>query len=88
MKKKRFLDEQIVAILREAESGGKTIEEICRQHKISVQTFYLWRRRFGSLQENEVKKLRDMEKENARLKRILAERDIELDVIREFLKKK
>lgn len=45
-------------------------------------------RRFGSLQENEVKKLRDMEKENARLKRILAERDIELDVIREFLKKK
>jgi putative transposase len=88
MKKKRFLDEQIVAILREAETGGKTIEEICRQHKISVQTFYLWRRRFGSLQENEVKKLRDMEKENARLKRILAERDIELDVIREFLKKK
>jgi len=77
-----------VAILREAETGGKTIEEICRQHKISVQTFYLWRRRFGSLQENEVKKLRDMEKENARLKRILAERDIELDVIREFLKKK
>ena len=88
MNKKRFLDEQIVAILREAETGGKTIEEICRQHKISVQTFYLWRRRFGSLQENEVKKLRDMEKENARLKRILAERDIELDVIREFLKKK
>ena len=88
MRKKRFLDEQIVAILREAETGGKTIEEICRQHKISVQTFYLWRRRFGSLQENEVKKLRDMEKENARLKRILAERDIELDVIREFLKKK
>jgi putative transposase len=88
MKKKRFLDEQIVAILREAETGGKTIEEVCRQHKISVQTFYLWRRRFGSLQENEVKKLRDMEKENARLKRILAERDIELDVIREFLKKK
>ena len=88
MKKKRFLDEQIIAILREAETGGKTIEEICRQHKISVQTFYLWRRRFGSLQENEVKKLRDMEKENARLKRILAERDIELDVIREFLKKK
>ena len=78
MKKKRFLDEQIVAILREAETGGKTIEEVCRQHKISVQTFYLWRRRFGSLQENEVKKLRDMEKENARLKRILAERDIEL----------
>lgn len=88
MKKKRCLDEQIVAILREAETGCKTIEEICRQHKISVQTFYLWRRRFGSLQENEVKKLRDMEKENARLKRILAERDIELDVIREFLKKK
>ncbi|MFM8930684.1 MAG: transposase [Gemmataceae bacterium] len=53
-----------------------------------MQTFYLWRRRFGSLQENEVKRLREMEKENSRLKRLLAERDLELDVVREFLKKK
>ena len=56
--------------------------------KMNVRKLTDATRRFGSLQENEVKKLRDMEKENARLKRILAERDIELDVIREFLKKK
>jgi putative transposase len=76
-----------VAILREVDTQGKSIEETCKCHKVSVQTFYLWRRRFGSLQENEVKRLREMEKENARLKRLLAERDLELDVVREFLKK-
>jgi len=86
--KKRFSDEQIVTILREVDTHGKSIEDTCKRHNISVQTFYLWRRRFGSLQENEVKRLREMEKENARLKRLLAERDLELDVVREFLKKK
>jgi putative transposase len=76
-----------VAILREVDTQGKSIEETCKCHKVSVQTFYLWRSRFGSLQENEVKRLREMEKENARLERLLAERDLELDVLREFLKK-
>ena len=86
--KKRFSDEQIVTILRGVDTHGKSIEDTCKRHNISVQTFYLLRRRFGSLQENEVKRLREMEKENARLKRLLAERDLELDVVREFLKKK
>ena len=76
-----------MAILREVDTQGKSIEETCKCHKVSVQTFYLWRSRFGSLQENEVKRLRKMEKENARLNRLLAERDLELDVVREFLKK-
>ena len=85
--KKRFSDEQIVTILREVDTQGKSIEGTCKRHKVSVQTFYLWRRRFGSLQENEVKRLREMEKENARLKRLLEKRDLELDVVTEFLKK-
>lgn len=76
-----------MAILREVDTKGKSIEETCKCHKVSVQTFYLWRSRFGSLQEDEVKRLREMEKENARLKRLLAERALELDVVREFLKK-
>jgi putative transposase len=85
--KKRFSDEQIVTILREVDTHGKSIEDTCKRHNISVQAFYLWRRLFGSLQENEVKRFREMGKENARLKRLLAERDLELDVVREFLKK-
>jgi len=86
--KKRFTDEQIVAILRDAESGGKTVAEVCRTHGISEPTFYNWRRKLGSMAEPEVKRLRELEKENSRLKRLLAERDVEIDVIKEFLQKK
>jgi putative transposase len=86
--KKRFTQEQIVAILREAESGQKPVGEICRKHAISAPTFYVWRRKYGSMAESEVKRLRELEKENARLKRLLAERDVELDVMKELLQKK
>jgi putative transposase len=72
--KKRFTQEQIVAVLREAESGQKPVGEICRKHAISAPTFYVWRRKYGSMAESEVKRLRELEKENARLKRLLAER--------------
>ncbi len=86
--KKRFTEEQIVAILRDAESGQKSPGEICRKHSISVPTFYVWRRKYGSMAESEVKRLRELEKENARLKRLLAERDVEVDVMKELLQKK
>jgi putative transposase len=86
--KKRFTEEQIVAILRDAESGQRPAGEVCRRHGISVPTFYAWRRRYGSMAENEVRRLRELEKENGRLKRLLAERDVELDVVRELLQKK
>jgi len=88
MKKKRFSDEQIVAVLREGAAGGTTIGEVCRKHGISEPTFYVWRRRFGAMPESEVRRLRELEKENARLKRLLAERDVEIDVMKEFLQKK
>ena len=86
--KKRFSEEKIVAILRDAESGQKTVGEICRRHSISAPTFYVWRRKYGSMAESDVKRLRELEKENARLKRLLAERDVEVDVMKELLQKK
>ncbi len=86
--KKRFTEEQIVALLREAESGDKTIAELARQHGVSEPTFYGWRRKYGGMEQAEVRRLRDLERENARLKRLLAERDVEIDVIKDLLKKK
>ena len=86
--KKRFTEEQIVGILREAETGKKTVGELARAHGISEPTFYVWRRKYGAMGEPDVKRLRELEKENGRLKRLLAERCVELDVVKEFLEKK
>jgi putative transposase len=86
--KKRFSEEQIVAILRDGESGQKTVEQLCREHGVSPATYYGWKGKYSSMAEPDVKRLKELEKENARLKRLLAERDVELDVMKEFLEKK
>lgn len=86
--KKRFSDEQIVGFLREVESGEKSVAQVCRDGGFSQPTFYVWKKKFGAMGEAEVKRLRELEKENSRLKRLLAERDLELDVVKEFLQKK
>ena len=86
--KTRFSEEQIVGILREAERGEKTVEQICREHGVSSNSFYTWRRKYGAMAEPEVKRLRELEKETLRLKRLLAERDVEIDVMKELLEKK
>lgn len=88
MQKSQFTDEQIIAILQQAEKGDKPVAEVCRQHNIAENTFYRWRTRFGGLNTNEAARVRELEKENARLKRLLAERDLEVDIIKEFLSKK
>ncbi len=88
MKKQRFSEEQIVAGLREGSAGGETIGEVCRRHGISEPTFYVWRRKFGSMPESDVRRLKELEKETSRLKRLLAERDLEVDVMKELLQKK
>jgi putative transposase len=88
MKKKTFTDEQIVGILRGFEQGGKTIKEYCREKDVSEGTFYKWRNRFGTMEVNEVREYRQLQQENARLKRLLAERDLEIDVMKEVIAKK
>ncbi len=86
--KKTFTDEQIVGILRGFEQSGKTIKEYCREKEVSEGTFYKWRNRFGTMEVSEVREYRQLQQENARLKRLLAERDLEIDVIKEVLAKK
>jgi len=88
MKRGRFSEEQIVGILREAERDEKAISEICREHGIAEQTFYRWRKRFGKLEVSDVQRLRELAAENARLKRLLAERDLDVDALKELLSKK
>ena len=88
MKKGQFTDEQIVSLLQEAERGEKSISELCREHNIAEATYYRWKRRFGGMEVNEAQRLRELEKENARLKRLLAERDLEVDLMKEYLAKK
>lgn len=88
MKKKRYSAEQIVRVLQEAERGETTIGVLCRRYEISEATFYRWRRIYGDMKVPEVKRLRELEQENARLKRIVAERDLEIDAMKEVLAKK
>lgn len=87
MKSGQFTNEQIVALLQEAERGEKPILALCKDKGISEATFYAWRKKFGGMQSRDVQRLRELEKENARLKRLLAERDLELDVVKEALSK-
>ena len=86
--KKIYTDEQIVGFVREAERTEVTIAEFCRQKGFNEGTFYKWKRRFGSMPVAEVKRLRELESENARLKRLLADRLIEIDAMQELLAKK
>ncbi len=86
MKTSRFTEAQMVAMLREADKGS--VAEVAKKHGISEQTIYTWRKRFGAMDANEVKRLRTLEQENARLKKILAERDLEIEVMKEIAAKK
>ena len=88
MKMSTFTEKQIIQILREAETGEQTIGSVCRAHGISENTFDKWRKKYGGVEVAAIKRLRELEHENTRLKRILAERDLELDVIKEVLAKK
>ena len=87
MQKKRFGEEQIIQILREAERGERSVGDVCRAHGIAENTFYRWRQKYGGLQVSEVRRLRELEQENARLKRLLAESRLEIDAVKELLAK-
>ena len=85
--KKRFSEEQIIGFLKEAE-GGVPVKELCRKHGFSDASFYLWRSKFGGMDVSDAKRLKTLEVENARLKKLLAESVLENEVTREALRKK
>lgn len=88
MKKSRFTEEQIVAILAEADRGETTIGDVCRAHGVSEATFYNWRKRFRGMGVDEVREYRELKQENARLKKLLADRELEIDAMKEVMRKK
>jgi putative transposase len=88
MKASRFSEEQIIHLLQQAECGEPPIGVLCREHGSSAQTFYRWRQQFGGLTVPDAQRLRELSKENARLKRLLAERDLEVAALKALLANK
>ena len=86
MKKARFTEEQMVKILRQADKAS--VAEVAKKHGISDQAIYGWRKRYGTLDAADVRRLRQLEQENAGLEKLVADRDLELDVMREINRKR
>ena len=87
MKKKRYSEEQIIGILRDAEAG-MAVKDVCRKHGVSEASFYLWRTKYAGMQVSDAKRLRELEDENRRLKRLVAEQALDVQLLRELNRKK
>jgi putative transposase len=82
MKASKFSESQIVAILK-SQTADKTVEQICREHGIAPATFYTWKKKYGGMESEEIKRMRDLEAENARLKKLLADKSLDYDILKE-----
>jgi putative transposase len=87
MKKQRHSEEQIIAVLKEAQAGAK-VDDVCRRHGISQPTYYKWKQRFGGLEVSDARRLRILEEENRKLKKLVAEQALDAMVLKEILAKK
>jgi putative transposase len=83
----RYSEEQIIRILKEVE-GGTSVAEVCRKYGVSEQTVYRWRSRYGGLETSELQRLRELETENARLKKIVAQQVLDIDALKDLVSKK
>lgn len=87
MKKKRFTEEQIIAVLKESEAGAAT-KELCRKHGISEPTFYNWKAKYGGMTVSEARRLKELESENTKLKKLLAEAELDKAALKDLLGRK
>ena len=88
MRKSRFTDTQIVAIVRESEVEGVTVEQVAKRHGITSTTLFRWRKRFGGLDASQAAELRQLQAENARLKKVVAQLTLDVDILKEINAKK
>jgi putative transposase len=87
MKRSRFTEQQIFAVLNEADAGG-SVKEVCRRHGVSTATYYKWKSKYGGLQPSELKRMKDLEQENSRLKQLYAETALENKALKDLLHRK
>lgn len=87
MKRKRFTEEQIIGVLREVD-GGMPYKEVCRKHGITMQTYFRWKAKFSGMDVSDAKRLRSLEQENARLKRMVADLSLDIQVLKDINSKK
>jgi putative transposase len=84
--KRRFTEEQIIGILKEAEAGVK-VKDLCRQHNVTEQTYYRWKSKYGGMSVSEIRRLKELENENQRLKKLVAEKELHIDALKDIVKK-
>ena len=87
MKRSRFSESQIVGILKEADAG-RAVKELCREHGVSPATYYKWKSKFGGMDASELKRVKELEAENSRLKRMYADLSMENDALKELIHRK
>ncbi len=87
MKSRRFTEEQIIGVLKEGDAGAKT-KDLCRKYVISEQTFYNWKAKYGGMTVSEARRLRELEAENAKLKKLLAEAELDKSALKDLLSRK